>query len=617
MLMSVKLRLFFAILTVSSTIALVPRSGSAEDASDQSVSRAGNWCGTQIVWDEKAQHNPNLRQSAACILQGSCDNPATRNLSIPDSTSPIVYIRLMFHVFANSDGSGQTASATDVANAVTFINQDFLPRRIQFEYKMRVVKSTTYRSLSEGEIFGMKNLYAVSPDSQLNIYVPDPEFSYSFGTFPWDSDALGKQGGIVLLHPVHFPPIDNGGTISHEIGHCLGLWHTFHGVDETESCGPCYELANSPDGDLTGDLCEDTPPTPTNQGSCGNPGGTDCGGTAWGATPFRNYMGYAPANCYDNFTPQQAGRIHCWTNTVLSGWIANARVTAAPTFGPLPLVVDFTGSSSKTVSQWTWAFGDGDSSNTQSPQHTYTTAGRQTVLLNIETPQGPYTNTEKGLIWIHADTVDGADVLGTPSQKIKVDIFARNYLPLTSLTIPITWSGPFALPLDSIRTTGLRSSAMDVDTLFTDPPTKRLVLTMTALGTDSLAPGTSPILSLWFRLPPFNVAGVNNISLSTVALWSAQFTAIPGSYSPVVFGGSVSMSCCKVRAGNVDNDPSDITDISDITALIDHLFISLAPLACKAEANCDGDGGGLVDISDLTALIDNLFISLAQLSVCQ
>ncbi|MDZ4722721.1 MAG: choice-of-anchor B family protein [candidate division Zixibacteria bacterium] len=73
--------------------------------------------------------------------------------------------------------------------------------------------------------------------------------------------------------------------------------------------------------------------------------------------------------------------------------------------------------------------------------------------------------------------------------------------------------------------------------------------------------------------------------------------------------------CCTGSTGNVDCDPGDASDISDLTALIDNLFISLSPLCCENEANTDGTGG--VDISDLTALIDFLFISLAPTAPCQ
>lgn len=76
-------------------------------------------------------------------------------------------------------------------------------------------------------------------------------------------------------------------------------------------------------------------------------------------------------------------------------------------------------------------------------------------------------------------------------------------------------------------------------------------------------------------------------------------------------------SCCVGLTGNVDCDPSDNVDISDLAAIIDNLYISFTPLCCPAEANCDGDPGGGVDISDVTTLIDYLYISFAPLAPCQ
>jgi hypothetical protein len=69
--------------------------------------------------------------------------------------------------------------------------------------------------------------------------------------------------------------------------------------------------------------------------------------------------------------------------------------------------------------------------------------------------------------------------------------------------------------------------------------------------------------------------------------------------------------------GNVDCDPTDGVDISDLTALIDNLYITFTPLCCQKEANADGSTDGGIDISDLTALIDYLYISFTPPAACQ
>jgi hypothetical protein len=73
--------------------------------------------------------------------------------------------------------------------------------------------------------------------------------------------------------------------------------------------------------------------------------------------------------------------------------------------------------------------------------------------------------------------------------------------------------------------------------------------------------------------------------------------------------------CCKGITGNVDCDPADGVDISDLAALIDNLYISFTPLCCDKEANTDGQPG--TDIADLSALIDYLYISFTPTAVCQ
>ena len=71
------------------------------------------------------------------------------------------------------------------------------------------------------------------------------------------------------------------------------------------------------------------------------------------------------------------------------------------------------------------------------------------------------------------------------------------------------------------------------------------------------------------------------------------------------------------RTGNVDGDPGKGVDISDLSALIDYLYISFTPPQCIQSANIDGDNQGGVDISDLSGLIDYLYISFTPPALCQ
>jgi len=67
--------------------------------------------------------------------------------------------------------------------------------------------------------------------------------------------------------------------------------------------------------------------------------------------------------------------------------------------------------------------------------------------------------------------------------------------------------------------------------------------------------------------------------------------------------------CCSGIVGDVDGDPSDAIDISDLTYLVSYLFAAGPVPSCLAEANVDSQGGvgSEVDISDITFLVAYLF----------
>ena len=73
--------------------------------------------------------------------------------------------------------------------------------------------------------------------------------------------------------------------------------------------------------------------------------------------------------------------------------------------------------------------------------------------------------------------------------------------------------------------------------------------------------------------------------------------------------------CCKGTVGNVNCSEEEEPDITDITRLIDYLYLSHAQLCCPVEADANGSGGE-PDISDITKLIDFLYLSHAALPDC-
>jgi len=73
--------------------------------------------------------------------------------------------------------------------------------------------------------------------------------------------------------------------------------------------------------------------------------------------------------------------------------------------------------------------------------------------------------------------------------------------------------------------------------------------------------------------------------------------------------------CCIGFTGNANCSADENPDISDITRLIDYLYLSHAPLCCLEEADANASGGE-PDISDITKLIDHLYLSHSSLPDC-
>ena len=81
--------------------------------------------------------------------------------------------------------------------------------------------------------------------------------------------------------------------------------------------------------------------------------------------------------------------------------------------------------------------------------------------------------------------------------------------------------------------------------------------------------------------------------------------------------------CCIEMTGNINCSLDEAPDISDITRLIDFLYLSFSPLCCPEESDIDGSGrpfgepGGDPDISDVTRLIDYLYLSRSPIENCR
>jgi hypothetical protein len=159
-----------------------------------------------------------------------------------------------------------------------------------------------------------KQALATDITHRLNVYSCRPgQNLLGWAYFP-NSYPEGDWHHGVVIHYGSVPggylsPYNLGGTLAHEAGHYLGLYHTFQGGCDTGTCS------------ATGDLVCDTPAEGTATSGC--PDGKDtCPAT--GLDPIHNYMDYSTDICYTNFTSGQDTRMNQIV-TGYRGWIGATR----------------------------------------------------------------------------------------------------------------------------------------------------------------------------------------------------------------------------------------------------------------------------------------------------
>lgn len=117
-----------------------------------------------------------------------------------------------------------------------------------------------------------------------------------WATFPKDYEKAPLMDGVVVLTKSFpgndYPPYDQGDTGTHEVGHWMGLYHTFQ--------GGCREF-------FGGDGVEDTPAE--KEANYGCPGEVDSCPDQPGKDPTTNFMDYVEDACMNEFTNGQFKRI--------------------------------------------------------------------------------------------------------------------------------------------------------------------------------------------------------------------------------------------------------------------------------------------------------------------
>jgi hypothetical protein len=282
---------------------------------------------------ENVYNRVNLK---SCATKGKCDNSTYRDTHGNGNLD----MTLIVHIMYSSDGVAPDGVTPQVAQGMlNRVAKAYGSYGINLNFNILTHNDDQYYCIPGYSASGtwnvaiqnMKKEYAVNTTTNLNVFIScmDPSIQgtlFGIATFPWDPIATTATGGLWLntIACDEKSQITGDNTMEHELGHCLGLWHTFHGSDEVIGCNlACEELPHAlgdPAANNVGDFCSDTPATPRDY-NCASPSGKACNGEAWGDVDYTNYMGYAmePAPCGDHFTDQQAKRMHCWVCDAVPG----------------------------------------------------------------------------------------------------------------------------------------------------------------------------------------------------------------------------------------------------------------------------------------------------------
>ena len=221
----------------------------------------------------------------------------------------VVTIPVYWHVITSSKGEGDVSAL--VPEQMRVLRDAYAGSKFAFDLKsIQVVANNAWyfaAAGSAGEV-AMKNALRKGGPETLNIYTTLGDVYLGWATLPFYYKFGPSYDGVVLWwaslpgtglsgttseEPDGVLTYDQGDTGTHEVGHWLGLEHTF---------GPGNGCTTP------GDKIKDTPTEAEPQFFCVQR--DSCVGSPFpGDDPITNFMDYVDDVCMDNFTAEQTKRM--------------------------------------------------------------------------------------------------------------------------------------------------------------------------------------------------------------------------------------------------------------------------------------------------------------------
>ena len=278
---SLKLGNYFA-LSAAGAMAMMAACSTNDSRIDENVDPAetrpfARGCGTE---------NPSLEQMNAVAQR--------LKLSEVQFAAGNFDVDVVWHVIR--DGNTGAISSNAMNSSINILNNAYNNFSFNLIATTDTDNATWYSSCDSNSVENaMKSALRQGDSSTLNIYSCSPGGGIlGYATFPSDYDSNPLVDGVVILDESvpggNASPYNEGDTLTHEVGHWAGLYHTFQG-----GCNG--------NGDFVGDTAPERSPAygcPTGRDTCRNRAGDD---------PITNFMDYTDDSCMDTFSSGQDDRM--------------------------------------------------------------------------------------------------------------------------------------------------------------------------------------------------------------------------------------------------------------------------------------------------------------------